>query len=360
MQLFTDPVFLVELVMLSSLLAMGLHVSYTDCRWRQIPNRVTFALLGLGLLGQGLMVALEVTVPSRVVAVVLTALGLAVVLVLLGFWAPGDAKLFWAAAVALPPSLCPSRDPFSLQAAPLALLFNALLVYLVLLLLAPLWRREWGRHPRHEQDLDRPTGPQWLQAGLGLAGLLGLILSFAMVVVGGPLTYLEGFAALVLGYRLLERGLVVRYWPVVVLPGLVALVYLGQASSAWKGYLLFWGAAWLAELAYLQIRFWYGRAFALAVPMAQLQAGMLLRQPLQVRSTAGEQLNCPVGVPLSEQQVHRLRDLARRGLLPEGESLETEQSLPFAPVIVVAAALTAAFSGNLVLPLRWLLGWVRG
>ncbi len=52
MNLFTDPVFLVELVMLSAVLTVGLYTSYTDLKIRRVPNRYTFALLAIGLAGQ--------------------------------------------------------------------------------------------------------------------------------------------------------------------------------------------------------------------------------------------------------------------------------------------------------------------
>ena len=56
--LFTDPVFLVEMAMLASLLAVGFYTSCTDLKARWVPNRYTLALLGIGLIGQTAMVAL--------------------------------------------------------------------------------------------------------------------------------------------------------------------------------------------------------------------------------------------------------------------------------------------------------------
>ena len=41
MNLFTDPVFLVETAMLSSLLTVGFYTSYTDLKARRVPNRYT-------------------------------------------------------------------------------------------------------------------------------------------------------------------------------------------------------------------------------------------------------------------------------------------------------------------------------
>lgn len=356
MNLFSDPVFWVELVMLSALLAVGFYVSYTDIKLRLVPNRCTFFLLAVGVVGQLLMMYFEVTILSRVVAILLIALAIAFGLTLFGFWAPGDAKLFWAAVVALPPTFCPSFDPFSLQAAPAALILNALLCYILALLLVPLWRREWTRG----EEKDRPGGRQWLQAALGLAGLLGLSLSFALLVLGRPLSYLEGFGALVIGYRLLERGLEVRYWPVALLPGLIALLYLGMVTAGIREYVLLWGAACLVEVVYLQVRHWYSRALVQAFPVRFLQAGAIPRNGVSLQRAEGDEIVCEAGRPLTEQQVRRLRDLARTGELPGDEVLELEQAIPFVPFIVGAAVLTASFAGNLVPPLTLLIVWLQG
>lgn len=348
---FSDSVFWVELAMLSALLGVGFYVSYTDIKLRLVPNRYTFALLGLGLIGQLLMIYLDVTILSRVVAILLIGLGIAFALTLFGFWAPGDAKFFWAAVVALPPTLCPSIDPFSLQAAPAALVLNALLCYVFVLLVVPLWRREELKG----EEQDRPGGRQWLQAAWGLAGLLGLSLGFALLLLGRPLSYLEGFGALVIGYRLLERGLEPKYWSVVLLPGLIALLYLGMATGGIREYVLLWGATWLVEVVYLQVRHWYSRAFVQSFPVDLLRAGAIPRHRLALQ----EEQICEAGKPLAESQVNRLRDLARAGGLPGGDTLELEQAIPFVPFIVGAAVLTASFASNLVPPLMALIVWLR-
>ena len=97
--------------MLASLLAVGFYTSYTDLKARWVPNRYTLTLLGIGLVGQTVMIALDVTTFGRVAALLGIGLAIAVGLTRFRFWAMGDAKLFWAAVAALPPSLCPSPDP---------------------------------------------------------------------------------------------------------------------------------------------------------------------------------------------------------------------------------------------------------
>ncbi|MCY3760566.1 MAG: prepilin peptidase [Gemmatimonadetes bacterium] len=348
MNLFTDPVFLVETAMLASLLAVGFYTGYTDLKARRVPNRYTLALLGIGLIGQTAMVALDVTTFGRVAALLGIGLAVAVGLTLFGFWAPGDAKLFWAAVAALPPSLCPSPEPLAMQAAPFALILNSLICYLLVLLLVPLWRRE--------KETARPGGRQWLRAALGLAGLLGLTLAFAWLVLGRPLSYLEAFAALVAGWVLLDRGLEEKYWGVILVPGLAALLYLSHTTGAWQTCVLMLGAVWVLEVVYLQVRFQYGRALVQALPAGEVQAGDVPRTTVSAKD--GEAL-CEEGRGLTKAQARRLRELGRKGSLA-GNAIELEQAFPFAPFLAAGALLTALFAGNLAPPLIDLGIWLRG
>ena len=350
MNLFTDPVFLLEMAMLASLLTVGCYTSYTDLKARWVPNRYTLTLLGIGLVGQTMMVALDVTTFGRVAAIAGIGLVIAVGLTRFGFWALGDAKLFWAAVVALPPSLCPSPDPLAPQGAPFALILNTLLCYILVLLLVPLWRREERTHSR------RPGGRHWLRAAWGLAGLLGLTLAFAWLVVDRPLSYLEAFAALIVGYRLLDWGLEERYWSVILLPGIAALVYLSNVTAAWQTYVLMLGLVWLFELGYLQVRFQYRRAQAESLPLSEVRTGDVPRTGVKA---AGGEVLCEGGRPLTQAQAGRLRELGREGGLANGNSIEMEQAFPFVPFITAGALLTAVFAGNLM-PLVALAVWLQG
>ena len=356
MNLFTDPVFLVETAMLASLLTVGFYTSYTDLKARWVPNRYTLALLGIGLIGQTAMVALDVTTVGRVGALLGIGLAVAVGLTLFGFWAPGDAKLFWAAVAALPPSLCPSPEPLAMQAAPFALILNSLLCYLAVLLLVPLWRREPKEAGRSQAA--RPGGSQWLQAAWGLAGLLGLALAFAWLVLQRPLSYLEALAALVVGYRLLDRGLEDKNWSVILIPGIAALLYLSHATGAWQTYVLMLGAVWVLEVVYLQVRFQYGRALVRTVAAGGARAGDVPRHRLELATSDGTVV-CEAGKPLTQKQANRLRKLGNPGLQEES-SIEREQGFPFVPFIVAGSLLTAVFAGNLAPPLIEFGVWLRG
>ncbi len=356
MNLFTDPVFLVETAMLASLLAVGFYTSCTDLKARRVPNRYTLTLLGIGLVGQAAMVGLDVTTFDRVAALLGIGLAVAVGLTLFGFWAPGDAKLFWAAVAALPPSLCPSPEPLAMQATPFALTLNTLICYLLVLLLVPLWRREPKEEGRSQAT--RPGGRQWLQAAWGLAGLLGLALAFAWLVLQRPLSYLEALATLAIGYRLLDRGLEEKYWSVILLPGIAALLYLSHATGAWQTYVLMLGVVWVLEVVYLQVRFQYGRALVRTVSAEEVRAGDVPRNRLKLETSDGTVV-CEAGEPLSQKQANRLRELGNAEL-PGESSIERERGFPFVPFIVAGELLTAVFAGNLAPPLIDLGIWLRG
>ena len=356
MNLFTDPVFLLEMAMLASLLTVGCYTSYTDLKARWVPNRYTLTLLGIGLIGQAAMVALDVTTFGRVGALLGIGLAVALGLTLFGFWAPGDAKLFWAAVAALPPSLCPSPAPLAMQAAPFALILNSLICYLLVLLLVPLWRREPKEEGRSQAA--RPGGRQWLQAAWGLAGLLGLALAFAWLVLQRPLSYLEGLAALVVGYRLLDRGLEEKYWSVILPPGIAALLYLSHTTGAWQTYALMLGAVWVLEVVYLQVRYQYGRALVRTVSAEEVRVGDVPRHRMELETADGTVV-CEAGQSLSKKQANALRRQGNQEL-PDESSIEREQGFPFVPFIVAGALLTAVFAGNLAPPLIDLGIWLRG
>ena len=342
--------------MLSTLLGIGLYVSYIDLTVRRVPNRCTFALLAVGLLGQGLMIVFEVTTLGRVGEIMLTSIVLALVLTLLGLWAPGDAKLFWAAVLALPPTLCPSFGIFSLHSTTLALFINALWCYLLVLLVVSFSRKDW----KQVDTQGRPDFSEFGLAALILAALLGWVLWVPVLVLGRPLSYLEVLATIVIGYRLLEWKLADKYWPVIVWPGIVSLCYLVWITEGKWAYFLLWGLTWLAELGYLRLRYWYRRGFVQAFPISELQPGAMPRNTLRVSGEdLGDEQVYESGTPLSEKQVSRLQALSRARCLPGGDTLELEQPLPFVPFIIGGAVLTALFAGNIVLPLIRLVGWLR-
>ena len=346
-----DPVLWVELVMMSALLTAGLCAAWTDLRFQRVPNRHTLTLLGIGVTGQVAMAGLGVGGWNHVAGVLLLGLGVALLMMLAGAWSPGDAKMYWAAVAALPPSLCPVDKWVSMETPPAALLVNTLVAYVAVLLAVVTWRqRPWT-------TVKQNRGP-WLQAAAGLGGLLGLALSFAQLVLNRPLSYLEAFAFLVVGYRLLEWGLKPERRPVVAIPGLAALALLAVTTGGWKDYLLILGAAWLVELAFQQVRHGSGRAFGYEMPVGRLQPGAVLRHRLVLAGDDGAEVIWEGGQSLDQERVELLQKRGASGDLPG--TVEVTRALPFVPFLVLGGLATAVFGGHLAPPLRALLVWLNG
>ncbi len=346
-----DPVLWVELVMLSALLTAGICAAWTDLRFQRVPNRYTLGLLGIGVAGQVAMVGLGVGGWNQVAGTLLLGLGVALLLILAGVWSPGDAKMYWAAVAALPPSLCPVGKWVSLETPPAALIANALVAYVAVLLAVVVWReRQW-------MSAKGNRGP-WLQSAAGLGGLLGLALSFAHLVLNRPLSYLEAFAFLVVAYRLLEWGLKPERRPVVVIPGLAALALLAVSTGGWKDYVLMWGAAWLVELAIQRVRHGSGRAYGYELPVDRLRSGAALRHRMVLAGDDGAEVIWENGQSLDQEAVELLQKRAASGDLPGTVALT--RALPFVPFLVAGALTTAVFGGHLAPPLRALIAWLNG
>ncbi len=337
--------------MLSALLTAGLCVAYTDLRFQRVPNRYTLGLLGIGVTGQVAMVGLGVGGWNQVAGTLLLGLGVALLMMLAGVWSPGDAKMYWAAVAALPPSLCPVGKWLSLETPPAALIVNALVAYVAVLLAVVAWRQ------RPLKTVKGNRGP-WLQAAAGLGGLLGLALSFAQLVLNRPLSYLEAFAFLVVGYRLLEWGLKPDRRPVVMIPGLAALALLAVSTGGWKDYLLIWATTWLLELAFQQVRHGSGRAFGYEVPIGRLQPGAILRHRMILAGDDGAEVIWEGGESLDRERVNLLQKRTASGDLPR--RVELARAMPFVPFLVLGGLATAAFGGHLAPPLRALLVWLNG
>ena len=238
MDLFSDSTFWVEWSMLSAVLGIGLWVSLVDISTRRVPNKWTYSLLSIGILGQGFMLITEITTLTRLAGVFGLSLIIAMVLMAIRFWGPGDGKLFWATALALPPSLCPTFQVFSLQNAALALLINTLVIYLLFSLFISLFFRKNEDAPRvNQKEIHTPI----LQVAVRLIGLLGLLMGISILVMKRPFSYLEALTILVIGYRLFDFLLSPRSWPLLTWPGIGVFAVLCWNADNIVIYATIWG-----------------------------------------------------------------------------------------------------------------------
>lgn len=305
-----DRVSLLELVMLCAIMAVGVHASYTDIRWREIANGATWGLLAVGVLGQLGFWMMGETELEQVVLIVGAGFGVAYLLYAYGFWAPGDAKLFWGVVVALPPTLFPPGPFFSFDAPLWAVLVNALLVNLVVVVLRVAVRRVRGVPAWPERAAGEPReAVGWPVHGLRLAGASGLTMGLGLVLAE-PLTFVEAAVTVTVGYLLLDRFLGRRYQTAVTAPGVVVGGYACWSAGGWTVFLSLWLLSWVVHSAHAVVL----RRDATAVGQA-------------------------------------------RGVEPEpgARGDRPEVSVPFAPAIAAAAVLAVLLGSSVIQPLSFAL-----
>lgn len=359
--LLTDfgRVFALELLMACALTMAGCYTTYTDIHFRHIPNWASWGLLAVGLISQGLFWLWGAVALDQVGTVFLVGFAVSYLLYIYGFWAAGDAKLFWAFVLVLPPTLFPSTSLSSVNAPIWALLLNSLvLTCFVLLVLWAVLRP--GRSAEAEAGWDASHG---LYLGLELAGLVGLVLGFGTFLLGEPMTFVEVVVAVLVLYLLVDRFVPRRFRLTWALPGLILGGYTASASQVWLIYLVLWGLCWGVFFLYTIIRRMAPRSFVQALPIRALRPGMVPRLAIYAADRAGEyrcgtqggpeqDVLCYAGRPLTKGQVRTLHEKsAHDSFASFGQALAVELAIPFAPIIAVAGVLTVVLGGSLIQPL---------
>ncbi|MXX40413.1 MAG: hypothetical protein F4Z85_20535 [Gemmatimonadetes bacterium] len=350
-------VFLLELTMICALTLCGCYVTYTDIHFRQIPNGASWGLVAVGVIGQGLFYVWGAVELAQVGLVFLVGFAVSYVLYIYGFWAPGDAKLFWAFVLVLPPTLFPSISLSSFNAPLWALLLNALvLTCLVLLGLWAVLRR--GRSAEVKVGLD---ASQWRSLGLELAGLIGLVLGVGTFLLAETMTFVEVMVAVLVLYLLVDRFVPQNFRLTLALPGLILGGYTALASGDWPIYLTLWVVSWGVFFLYHIIRHLAPRFFVQALPIPALREGMVPRMAIYATESEyrcgaeveqGQDVLCYAGRPLTKGQVRTLHEKSvGDSFAPFGHALEVELAVPFAPIIAVAGVLTVILGGSVIQPL---------
>ena len=354
-------VFLLELMMACTIAICGCYTTYTDIHFRHIPNGASWGLLAVGIVSQGLFWLWGAVELDQVGGVFLVGFAVSYLLYIYGFWAPGDAKLFWAFVLVLPPTLFPSTSLSSFNAPIWALLLNALVLTCFALLVLWAVLRPSGS-AKAEASLD---GSQWLYLGLELAGLIGLVLGFGTFLLGATMTFVEVVVAVLVLYLVVDRFVPRRYRLTLVLPGLILGGYTVLESGEWPIYLALWVVCWGVFFLYHIIRCLAPRSFLQVLPIQALREGMVPRVAIYAEDREyrcgtevghGQDVLCSVGRPLTKGQVRTLHAKSAGGAFARfGHALEVELAIPFAPIIAVAGVLTAVLGGSLIKPLIQLL-----
>lgn len=353
--------FLLELTMACAITISGCYTTYTDIHFRNIPNWASWGLLALGLVGQILFWIWGQVDLERAGSVFLVGFAVSYLLYIYGFWAPGDAKLFWAFVLVLPPTFFPSTALSSFNAPIWALLLNALVLncFVVLVLWAVLRPGRWA-----EAKAGWDTS-QWLYLGLELAGLVGLVLGFGTLLLEEAMTFVEVVVAVLVLYLLIDHFVPRSYRLTLVLPGLILAGYTILKFQDWPIYLALWVLSWGVFSLYNIIHRIAPRSFLQAMPIQALREGMVPRLAICAADKdgteeyycgaevgQGQEVLCYPSRPLTKGHVRTLHEKSAGGSFARfGNELEVELAVPFAPIIAVAGVLTVVLGGSLIKPL---------
>lgn len=157
-----DTTFVTEFIMLAMLLSIGIYVGYVDLKNRLVPNRYNFVIFLTGLVGNLILISERAIGYDLFFTILGTAAGIGVLLYVLNFWGPGDAKFFIAAAISLPPTLFAHLKAVPIWTAPAVFLLNAICIYLIVLGLSWTFKRLGiFRFPKKDSKLMEtiPFGP---------------------------------------------------------------------------------------------------------------------------------------------------------------------------------------------------------
>ncbi|MCD6505926.1 hypothetical protein J7M22_04795, partial [Candidatus Poribacteria bacterium] len=155
-----------------------LYASITDLKERRIRNFCSLGLLYCGFILQ-VIFWLQGWIPfSYLISVTLGGAVLAYLSYIFNFFAPGDAKLFWAVCVALPPLLF--KSPKGYMFAPIVLGVNVFIPYLVVLFIYALFKTDREERLRVIRTV---TSPKAILTRLfGLFGFVGVGIAVSVIV----------------------------------------------------------------------------------------------------------------------------------------------------------------------------------
>ena len=346
---------LIELILFAAILGFGIFASHTDLRSRVIPNPLIWLLLILGVVGQLAFCLMGKTTGAHFLFVFFGGFLVGYLLYVLGFWAPGDAKLFWAMLVALPPTIVGeawtieaplrliwSEVFFSLKAPLWSFLMNAVVSNFIILGSIAIFRGKFQSELGKLRNF-KVAPMVHLRFLFEILGLCGLVIGGGSII-GQEFTFVHASIASIVGKVVTEKVLSKDELLVLAIPGFLLGTYLSVVQGTIIYFITLSFATWTTVTIYRIIRASALGVFVQKLAINALQPGMT---PLPMESQY-----VSAGKPLMDEDIARLNDLRERGEL---EWLEVETPLPFAPALTIGLGMTVLFQGSVIEPVAFVL-----
>ncbi len=353
-------------------IACSLWASATDLRSRKIRNVCSVGLLCAGVAFQLIFWLQGDTSGSYVVIVVAGGGALAYLTHVLRLTAPGDAKLFWAASVALPPSLFSSPRGYEFPLMVLAT--NVFVLYFFILVGAALIRTTGSEKARAFRAALVPRSiagnVSRIFGFIGLATLVGAGIAALKQAVSLPVGPVFQFLLTMTAFAILSRVAERHNRPALV-PILGISVFCASFIVAGFAVPQSVAASLPVFVGVYVVAFGIVRPLALylasaltirSMPIEALEVGMIPAESIRrygsfagdyyARATAHDPpspANAFViqdGKPMASEPVERMKSLHAQGELDalDGD-VRVHRTIPFAPFIAVGVVATILLKG---------------
>lgn len=360
-----------ELFLLIAVFSISGYTAYTDTKSCKISNLCTYGLALAGALSQAIFVYLGLLTLPQYLWLILGGLAIAFLLFTLGIWSPGDAKLFWAVSVALPPALLTGAR---WNYAPFVILINTFIPYFCAMVLIILFRTTARQKLQTLRSMLAPSFLLRYAFSLLAFGSIALWVNRWLPI---RLDYFGSVCLFIVLYSLFDRAVTKRWQPFVLAP--IALVSLILVGNALPNYLVLLATT---GLLFLVLRFFLAslgdHLFVSEIAVQDLRKGhvpahIIVRdstgryRPHEVAFTSFVALAArprdtevvmemaPQG--LSASQVAELRQLADAGQFANFDNrVKVQTTMPFAPLILLGVILTVSGRGLIV---EAIINWLR-
>lgn len=352
-----------EVLVIGVVLAVCLYVSYTDIKYKKIGNVYTYGLVVFGLICQGVFVYLGATTLSQALWLLVGGLAVAFLMYYLGIWSPGDSKLFWGVCVALPPTIYGLgmwRYP------PFLVAVNTFVPYFLLMMVVILVQTSWQQKWRVLRNVLTPKF--LLRFGLsmiaftGLSTLLNWLLPF-------NLDYFSAIILFIVLFSIFDQFIEKEKQFYFLLP--LSLAAIWPAVRDPQYFLTMLG---ITTAVFLILRFFVAPLgdylFVKEIDVNDLKKGIVPANII-VRDEAGSYQAQEIAFTsfisiasrprkaeivmditpegLSEAKVAELKELAAQGRFAGfGNKVKVQESIPFAPIVLLGVILTIVSRGVFV------------
>jgi preflagellin peptidase FlaK len=351
---------LFEIIIVVFVLLCCFYVSYTDIKFKKIGNPYTYGLVAFGLACQGIFAYLGITTFQKVLSLLFGGLTIAFLFYYLGIWPPGDSKLFWGVSLALPPTIY-SHGLWNYP--PFIIAVNTFVPYFLVMVALILLRTSFQQKL---QVLRYTLSPRFLLrfalsllSFMGLSALINLLLPFRLDYFSSIILFIALFSLL---DRFVERGKQLYF----LLP-FSAVSILMAVNNPYH----FFSTIAITASFFLLFRFLIAPLgdylFVHEVEILDLKEGdvpanIIIRDEgggykaidvpftsfisIASRPKDAEIVMDITPEGLSREKVAELRELAAQGHFTSfGNKVKVQESVPFAPIILLGVILTIICRG---------------